>query len=106
MTKEGESKSRWDLPEYFKDVEITYHTNNSWKDNYFQSASKGQEFIINANNKIINWTKRIISSGMNLKATSENPKIKACDRTESNVGADMIVRPKGRTQGFARTFHR
>ena len=30
-----------------------------------------------------------------LKASSENPKIKACDRTESDVGADMIVCPKG-----------
>ena len=26
-------------------------------------------------------------------ASSENPKIKACDRTESDVGADMIVCP-------------
>jgi len=40
------------------------------------------------------------------QATSENPKIKACDRTESDVGADMVVCPKGRTHRFARTFKR
>jgi len=37
-------------------------------------------------------------------ATSENPEIKACDRTESDVGAEMIVCPKGRTHRFARTL--
>jgi len=63
LTKEGENKSCWNLPEYFKDVEITYHTKNSWKGDYFQSASKGQEFIINANENIVNWTKEIILCG-------------------------------------------
>jgi len=66
LTKEGESKSRWNLPEYFKDVEITYHTQNSWKEDYFQSASKGQEFIINANDEVINWAEKIIYLGMKI----------------------------------------
>ena len=64
LTKKGETKSRWNLPKHFKDVDITYHSKDSWKDNYFQSASKGQEFIIDANEKIINWTKNIIFSGL------------------------------------------
>jgi len=37
-------------------------------------------------------------------ATPENPKIKACVRPESDVGADMIVCPKVRTHRFDRTF--
>lgn len=49
LTKKGETRSRWDLPEFFKDVNITYHTKNSFKENYFLSAGRGQEFIIDDN---------------------------------------------------------
>ncbi len=60
LTKKGHKKSQWDLPNYFKDVKITYHSKDSFKDGYFDSAKKGQEFVIDANDDIINWTKNII----------------------------------------------
>jgi transposase len=59
LTKEGMSKSKWNLPDFFKEVEISYHP-NPWKDNYFQSAAKGQEFVMEATPEILEWVKHII----------------------------------------------
>lgn len=63
LTKDGFSRSRWNLPDFFKDAEISYHSKKSWRENYFQSASKGQEFVINSGqkNKIENWAKDLIN---------------------------------------------
>ena len=48
LTKKGHSRSQWRLDECFKGIEISYHNENSWKDEgYFQSAGRGQEFVIN-----------------------------------------------------------
>ena len=63
LTKKGENKSHWDLPEFFKDVKISYHSKNSFKKDYFESAKRGQEFIIEENAKIIKWAKKIINCG-------------------------------------------
>jgi hypothetical protein len=63
LTKDGYSRSRWNLPEFMKDVNMSYHSVNSWKEDYFQSAAKGQEFVIDANEKVIQWAKSIIESG-------------------------------------------
>ncbi|HSA07204.1 MAG TPA: hypothetical protein P5556_08480 [Candidatus Gastranaerophilales bacterium] len=61
LTKEGLSISKWNLPKnIFEGVNISYHSPNSWKDNYFQSAAKGQEFVIDANEKVIEWFKEIL----------------------------------------------
>jgi len=60
LTKENESKSKWALPDFFRDVNITYHKQSSFKDSYFQSAAKGQEFIIDGSKEIINWVINLI----------------------------------------------
>ena len=61
LTKQGESRSCWDLnPKIFRHVRISYHSENSWKDGYFQSANRGQEFVIHADEKIIEWAFRLI----------------------------------------------
>jgi len=60
LTKTGYSKSRWALPSFFKDIKITYHSEQSWKNDYFQSVGMGQEFIINSNSKIDDWVKYIL----------------------------------------------
>lgn len=59
LTKDGMSKGKWDLPEFFKDVAISYHP-HPWKDGYFKSADKGQEFVLDATPEIIDWAKQII----------------------------------------------
>jgi hypothetical protein len=61
LTKKGESRSRWNLnPEIFRNVEVSYHSENSWKDGYFQSAGRGQEFVIHADEKVIEWARSLI----------------------------------------------
>ena len=64
LTKENHSRSEWNLPDCFKDIRITYHENDSygWIDgnDYFKSASRGQEFVVEANNGIIDWVKEIL----------------------------------------------
>jgi hypothetical protein len=63
LTQKGYSKSRWDLPSFFKNIKIVYHSPESFKDNYFQSASKGQEFIIEENDNVTGWAKQLIIKG-------------------------------------------
>ena len=61
LTKEGLTRSKWKLPEIFKSVDISYHTKDSFKQDYFQSAAKGQEFVISADKNILEWTKTILT---------------------------------------------
>ena len=61
LTKNGESKSKWVLPNILKDKKITYHP-NPYREGYFQSTFRGQEFVINIDedkevNDVINWVK-------------------------------------------------
>lgn len=60
LTKDGLSRSRWELPDFFKDVAISHHNANSFKNGYFQSAAIGQEFVISENDKVAEWAKGII----------------------------------------------
>jgi len=62
LTKEGFSRSKWELPECFKEAEISYHSKSSWKDGYFQSAAIGQEFVIKDSEKIEAWAKNMIEA--------------------------------------------
>ncbi|MFH0814587.1 MAG: hypothetical protein V1902_00625 [Candidatus Falkowbacteria bacterium] len=63
LTKDGMSKSRWDLPALFKKVEISYHSAQSWtRRGYFQSAAIGQEFVIEDNDKVENWAKQMFNA--------------------------------------------
>lgn len=59
LTKVGMSRRCWDLPSFFKDVKISYHP-NPWRTNYFKSAGRGQEFVMEATPLIIEWAKQII----------------------------------------------
>lgn len=60
LTKKGYSRSRWDLPEFFRNVEISYHSENNWKADYFQSAARGQEFVVQDNDEVTAWVKDLI----------------------------------------------
>ena len=62
LTKEGFSRSKWDLPECFREADISYHSKSSWKDGYFQSAAIGQEFVIKDSEKIEAWAKNMIEA--------------------------------------------
>jgi|Deesub1362A_J573_1020465.scaffolds.fasta_scaffold00294_17 hypothetical protein len=60
LTKEGYTKSRWDLPGFFRGVGMSYHSVLNWKKDYFQSSLIGQEFIIKEDNRVEEWAKEII----------------------------------------------
>lgn len=62
LTKEGHSRSHWNLPIFFKDTNISYHSEKSWKEEYFQSAAKGQEFVVDSTEKIREWVQELIES--------------------------------------------
>ena len=64
LTKQGLSPSKWDLPEFFKCAKISFHSKDSWKDGYFQSADIGQEFVIKDYEKIENWAKNLIQNNV------------------------------------------
>lgn len=59
LTKEGLSRRFWDLPDFFKKVEITYNK-KSWQKDCFKSAGRGQEFVMDTTPEIINWIKKVI----------------------------------------------
>ena len=63
LSKKGLSKSKWNLPESFKKVNISYHSEASFKEGYFQSAAKGQEFVISDGELLLDWVKNIIKKG-------------------------------------------
>ena len=55
LTKKELSPSRWSLPDLFRSVNISYHSKESWKDGYFQSATIGQEFVIEPSKEVGDW---------------------------------------------------
>lgn len=59
LTKQGCSRSVWDLPDFFRKIPITYNA-NSWKEDCFVSAAKGQEFVFDANEEAIGWIKSLL----------------------------------------------
>jgi hypothetical protein len=67
LTKNGYCTSQWDLPDSFRNINISYHTNSKrygWKGDYFQSAYRGQEFVIEENEQIENWANELISEAV------------------------------------------
>lgn len=59
LTKEGCSRRIWNLPDFFRQISISYNA-NSWQDGSFVSAAKGQEFVFEANDEVIKWVKNIV----------------------------------------------
>ncbi|MCK4311749.1 MAG: hypothetical protein KAW88_03330 [Candidatus Cloacimonetes bacterium] len=60
LTKKGCSRSKWKLPKFFKNVSISYHSKSNWKKDYFQSAFRGQEFVVTSNKDVTNWVYDLI----------------------------------------------
>ena len=67
LTMPGESKSRWRLPDCFREVTISRHDHNSFRpEGYFQSVGIGQEFVVSESKKITNWAYRIIQNNIDM----------------------------------------
>ena len=61
LTKEGCSRSVWELPDFFKNIPISYNK-KAWKEDGFHSAAKGQEFVFEANEDVLNWLQDIFQN--------------------------------------------
>lgn len=63
LTKNGLSRSKWSLPDFFRSVKISRHSEKSWKqEGYFKSVDIGQEFIVEDNDNVENWAKSLIKN--------------------------------------------
>lgn len=66
LTKPNEARSIWQLPAYFMDAKMSYHSNtNRWtrlddKTCQLRSVSRGQEFVIEENKAIEKWAMDLI----------------------------------------------
>lgn len=61
LTMPGMAKSRWKLPDFFKEVKISCHSKESFKpEGYFQSVRIGQEFVVSEDARVTEWAKNII----------------------------------------------
>lgn len=61
LTADGMSRSRWHLPRaVFGDRDISFHSPDSWRDGYFQSAARGQEFVMDASAAVLNWARGVL----------------------------------------------
>ena len=60
LTAPGLALSRWRVLDWMGHTTISYHTPRSIRDGYFQSAAKGQEFVIDATPEVFAWAQSII----------------------------------------------
>lgn len=59
LSKAGLTRSKWELKDFFRDVSISYHNRDSFKNGYFQSAAIGQEFVIGENSNVTKWAESL-----------------------------------------------
>lgn len=64
LTKSGETRSKWNLPQELRPFSITYHKESSWKEGYFQSALRGQEFVFEESSVVEDWAKKLINENI------------------------------------------
>ncbi len=73
LTKKGMSRTKWDLPPCFKGVKISYHydpanrkqyKHKAWERNHFTCVSRGQDFVVHANDAVIKWTLKLIENNL------------------------------------------
>ena len=62
LSKPGMTRSRWSLPEEFRGLRITYHSESSWKDGYFQSSMRGQEFVLQEDERVQAWARKMVDA--------------------------------------------
>lgn len=60
LTKNGETISHWDLSKDILREQLSYHNERNIKENYFQSAKRGQEFVFKESQKVEQWAISLI----------------------------------------------
>lgn len=60
LTKVGEqNRSFWNLPKELRKIDISCHKKSDWTDEYFKSNARGQEFVLQEDDVVLNWTNTI-----------------------------------------------
>lgn len=62
LTAPGMSRTKWKLLDWMKDTEISYHKAASLHEDHFRSVSRGQEFVIQDNEAVVEWALRLIDA--------------------------------------------
>jgi hypothetical protein len=63
LTNPGASRSRWRLdPQIFRHLTITYHADAAWRDGYFQSYPRAQEYVVHADRGVVDWAHHLVAS--------------------------------------------
>ncbi len=64
LSKPGLTRSRWALdPHLFRKRPISYHSDAAWRAGYFQSYPRAQEYVIDADEPVIEWVHGLITTG-------------------------------------------
>ena len=85
LTKDGETRSRWLLPDFFKEVNISCHSKESFKpEGYFQTVKIGQEFVVSPDDRVTEWARSIILNNYDENASRLNPEAKNYDFAEDS----------------------
>lgn len=67
LSKDGSCRSVWSLPDFFKDIPISYNL-NAWKGDEFHSAAKGQEFVFSATEDAMAWLIRLLGTQSDVRS--------------------------------------
>jgi hypothetical protein len=62
LSKPGMTKRCWELPNIFRGLAITYHSDTSWQADHFVSAGRGQEFVVEQDEQVEGWAKGLIQN--------------------------------------------
>ncbi len=97
LTMPGMTKSRWLLPDFFKEVSISCHSKDSFKpEGYFQSVRIGQEFVVSEDARVTEWAKKIIVN--NFDSRSVLAEAQAVTPTkDTSKGKSRIKVPKDKS---------
>lgn len=62
LSKPGMSRSCWALdPSIFRGVTISYHSEEAWRDGFFKSYPRAQEYVIAADERVEAWARLLVS---------------------------------------------
>jgi hypothetical protein len=65
LTKQGMTRSKWEVPDFFRRITISFHSAESFCDGYFQSAKRGQEFVLEECQEAEEWANELIGKSEN-----------------------------------------
>lgn len=59
LTKRGCGRRVWSLPDFMRNIPVTYNS-DAWRGDVFVSASRGQEFVFEADDDVKGWVKDML----------------------------------------------